>query len=173
MSGAGLGSAARGHASRGNELASTRRSSFRIGSGPAVRWFRCPVNDSSCPADATRFTGFSAQIGTGFERPSASIFPSASIINGERPLPSPEGAPASSSLPLAGASPGLWRFRDPTPELSIGPITLLKTAFFFFDQNFAFAGVIGLSDDALQFHALHQRRRAVISDLQPALDVAG
>src|SRR5260370_1729359 len=33
--------------------------------------------------------------------------------------------------------------------------------------------MIGLSDDALEFHSLHQRRGAVISDLQPALDVAG
>src|ERR1700721_1105344 len=50
---------------------------------------------------------------------------------------------------------------------------LSKAAFFFFDQNFALSGMIGLSDDALEFHSLHQRRGAVISDLQPALNVAG
>ena len=33
--------------------------------------------------------------------------------------------------------------------------------------------MIGLSDDALELHSLHQRRGAVISDLQPALNVAG
>src|ERR1700720_3408662 len=48
-----------------------------------------------------------------------------------------------------------------------------KAAFFFLDQNLAFTGVIGLSDDAFEFHPLHQRRGAVIADLEPALDVAG
>src|ERR1019366_1320116 len=48
-----------------------------------------------------------------------------------------------------------------------------KAAFFFLDQNFAFSCMIGLADDAFQFHPLHQRRRAVITDLQPALNVAG
>ena len=32
----------------------------------------------------------------------------------------------------------------------------LETALFFLDQNFAFAGVIGLADDAFEFHPLHQ-----------------
>ena len=32
----------------------------------------------------------------------------------------------------------------------------LEAALFFLDQNFAFAGVIGLADDAFEFHALHQ-----------------
>src|SRR5258705_1836542 len=49
----------------------------------------------------------------------------------------------------------------------------LESAFFFLDQDLALAGVIRLSDNALEFHALHQRRRAVISDLQAALDIAG
>src|ERR1700733_4074622 len=31
-----------------------------------------------------------------------------------------------------------------------------KAAFFLFDQNFALSGVIGLADDALEFHPLHQ-----------------
>ncbi len=55
----------------------------------------------------------------------------------------------------------------------MGLITFFKPAFFLFDQDLTLAGVIGLSDDSFQFHALHQRRRTVISDLQPALDVAG
>src|ERR1700721_777423 len=33
--------------------------------------------------------------------------------------------------------------------------------------------MIGLPDDALKFHSLHQRRGAIISDLQPALNVTG
>src|SRR6476660_4252138 len=53
------------------------------------------------------------------------------------------------------------------------PISLSKAAFFFLDQNFALAGMVGLSDDALEFHPLHQRCGTVISDLQPALDVTG
>ena len=32
----------------------------------------------------------------------------------------------------------------------------LESAFFFLDQNFAFAGVIRLPNDAFQFHPLHQ-----------------
>src|ERR1700726_4612713 len=48
-----------------------------------------------------------------------------------------------------------------------------KAAFFFFDQDLALSGVIRLADNAFQFHPLHQRGGAVISDLQPALDVAG
>ena len=57
---------------------------------------------------------------------------------------------------------------------SHGLKTLLsKRAFFLFDQNLALAGVIGLTDDAFEFHPLHQRGGAIISDLQPALNVAG
>src|SRR5664280_559309 len=56
---------------------------------------------------------------------------------------------------------------------SFGWMALSKAAFFFFDQNLAFAGVIGLPDDAFEFHSLHQRRSAVIPDLQPALNVTG
>src|ERR1700730_15224388 len=48
-----------------------------------------------------------------------------------------------------------------------------KAAFFFFDQDLALSGVIRLADNAFQFHPLHQRGGAVLSDLQPALDVAG
>src|SRR5271154_5292436 len=40
------------------------------------------------------------------------------------------------------------------------------------NQDFPLAGMIGLSDDAFLFHALHQRGGAVVTDLQPALDVA-
>ena len=47
----------------------------------------------------------------------------------------------------------------------------LESAFFFLDQNFAFAGVIRLPNDAFLFHPLHQRCCAVIADLQPALNV--
>src|SRR5262249_30631812 len=43
---------------------------------------------------------------------------------------------------------------------------------FFPYQNFALTGVVGLADDAFLFHALHQRGRAVVADLQPALDIA-
>jgi hypothetical protein len=57
---------------------------------------------------------------------------------------------------LPGASGWLWRFRDSTPELSIGWFTLSKTAFFFLNQNLAFSGVVGLSDNTFLFHAFHQ-----------------
>src|SRR3954466_3330861 len=40
-------------------------------------------------------------------------------------------------------------------------------------QNFALAGVVGLADHPLLFHALHERGRPVVADLQPALNVAG
>src|SRR5262249_60212823 len=43
---------------------------------------------------------------------------------------------------------------------------------FFSYQNFALTGVVGLADDAFLLHALHQRGRAVVADLQPALDIA-
>src|SRR5215831_1337500 len=43
----------------------------------------------------------------------------------------------------------------------------------FRNQNFAFAGVIGLADDAFLFQPLHQRGGAVVADLKPALDVGG
>ena len=162
-----LSSEAQRNASPENALVPPLQFRLGLGSRPAVRSFRCPVNDSSCAADATRFTGFSAQIGTGFGRHRAPI----SIC--ERRFRWLEPAPVPSSRPSAGATLGLWRFRDPLPELCIGPITLSKTAFFLFDEDLAFTGVVGLPDDAFLLHALHQRRGAVIPDLQPALNVAG
>src|SRR3954470_7285275 len=41
------------------------------------------------------------------------------------------------------------------------------------DQDIAFSGMVGRSDDALLLHALHQRGGPVVADLQPALDVGG
>src|SRR6185503_9468254 len=43
----------------------------------------------------------------------------------------------------------------------------------FGNQDLALAGMVGLADDALVLHPLHQRGGAVVADLQPALDVAG
>src|SRR6476659_2007369 len=40
-------------------------------------------------------------------------------------------------------------------------------------QNFALAGVVGLADHPFLFHALHERSRPVVADLQAALNVAG
>lgn len=40
------------------------------------------------------------------------------------------------------------------------------------DQYFAFAGGVGFGDDAGLFHALDQRGRAIVADLQTALQVA-
>ena len=48
-----------------------------------------------------------------------------------------------------------------------------ETTFLFRDEDFALAGMVGLTDDTLQFHPLHQRRGTVVTDLQTALDVAG
>src|SRR5580693_312658 len=56
---------------------------------------------------------------------------------------------------------------------SLGRRRASKTTLFFFDQNFALSRVIGLSDNAFEFHPLHQRRSAIISDLEPALNIAG
>src|SRR5256714_12177079 len=70
----------------------------------------------------------------------------------------------------------IWFFREsimPGGQSLFGRYRFLKTAFFFFDQNFALSGVIGLPNNALEFHALHQRSGAIIPDLQPALDVTG
>src|SRR5258705_12999957 len=41
------------------------------------------------------------------------------------------------------------------------------------EEDLAFALVVGLADHAVLFHALDQPRRAVIADLQAALDVGG
>src|SRR5499433_1152697 len=43
----------------------------------------------------------------------------------------------------------------------------------FADENLALTGVVGLAHDAFLLHALHERGRPVVADLQPALDVAG
>ncbi len=40
-----------------------------------------------------------------------------------------------------------------------------KAAFLFFDENFAFAGMVGLSDDALKFHSFHERCRTIVANL--------
>src|SRR6202020_3607417 len=48
-----------------------------------------------------------------------------------------------------------------------------KAAFLFRNENFAFASMVGLSDDALKFHPLHQRCRTIAANLQPALNIAG
>src|ERR1700687_3460405 len=40
------------------------------------------------------------------------------------------------------------------------------------NQDFAFAGVVRLTDNAFLFHPLHQGRGAIIADLQPPLNVA-
>src|SRR3977135_3087322 len=40
-------------------------------------------------------------------------------------------------------------------------------------ENFALAGVVGLTDHPFLFHPLHQGGRPVVADLQPALNVAG
>src|ERR1700721_1539659 len=60
-----------------------------------------------------------------------------------------------------------------TPVIPGDFLAILEAAFLFLDQNFALAGMIGLSNDAFQFHPLHQRGRTVVADLQPALDVTG
>src|SRR6516225_5422746 len=41
----------------------------------------------------------------------------------------------------------------------------------FGNQDLALAGMVGLPDDAFLFHALHDGRRAIVADLEPALDV--
>src|ERR1039458_7321373 len=41
------------------------------------------------------------------------------------------------------------------------------------DENHPLAGVIGGADDAFLFHALDERRRLVVADRQPPLDIAG
>src|SRR5215831_9801524 len=61
-------------------------------------------------------------------------------------------------------------------KYDVGPGThanLSKAAVFVGNEYLAFARVIGLPDNAFEFHSLHQRGRAVITDLQPALNVAG
>src|ERR1700730_9143572 len=47
-------------------------------------------------------------------------------------------------------------------------------AFVFFaaTQDFAFAGVVRLTNDAFLFHPLHQGGGTIIADLEPALNVA-
>jgi hypothetical protein len=40
-----------------------------------------------------------------------------------------------------------------------------------FKQDLAFTGVVGRSDNAFIFHALHQSGSAIITDLQTALDI--
>src|SRR5882762_6008690 len=85
--------------------------------------------------------------------------------------------PASLSAILSCFRPReIWFFREnmmPSQAILRARSRPSKAAFFFFDQNLAFTGVIGLSDNAFEFHPLHQRRGAVIADLEPALDVAG
>src|SRR6202030_4558058 len=41
------------------------------------------------------------------------------------------------------------------------------------NQDFAFAGVIRLSNHAFLFHPFNERGCAIIADLQPTLDIAG
>src|SRR5882757_7687189 len=66
----------------------------------------------------------------------------------------------------------VYRALDPNRyRFSVKNAAGSESAFFFLDQNLAFAGVIGLADDAFEFHPLHQRGCAVIADLQPALNV--
>src|SRR5258708_3717106 len=48
-----------------------------------------------------------------------------------------------------------------------------KATFFFGQQNLAFAGVVGRPDTPFVLHPLHQRGGAIVTDLQPALDVTG
>src|SRR5687767_455090 len=40
-------------------------------------------------------------------------------------------------------------------------------------EDLALAGMVGLPDNALVLHPLHQRSGAVVADLQASLDVAG
>lgn len=64
--------------------------------------------------------------------------------------------PVAAGATSAGANPELWRFRDSKAGLSIGRVKLSEPAFFFFDQNLAFTGMVGLTDDAFIFHPLYQ-----------------
>ena len=82
-----------------------------------------------------------------------------------------------SALLSGFASRGVSFFRE--KKMVIGGVSRftpgegLKTAFFFLNENLAFSGMVGLSDDAFQFHPLHQRCSTIIADLQPALNIAG
>src|SRR5689334_4976604 len=49
----------------------------------------------------------------------------------------------------------------------------LEAFFFLRGEYLAFAGVVGLADDAFEFRPLRQRGGTVVADLQAALDVAG
>src|SRR3954470_16458779 len=58
-------------------------------------------------------------------------------------------------------------------ELSLSVRFSILCVFVLANQNFALSGVVGLADDALLLHPLHDRGGAIVADLQPALDVAG
>src|SRR4051794_10536678 len=77
----------------------------------------------------------------------------------------------SSSRCTLSASDRMWRFRGLRHILP----TLWRRGYSIglFHQDFALAGMVGLADHTFQFHPLHECRRPVVADLQPALDVAG
>src|SRR5262249_23319338 len=58
------------------------------------------------------------------------------------------------------------------PETTITGFSI-PLGVFFADQDLALTGGVGLAHDAFLLHALHERSRPVVADLQPALDVAG
>ena len=97
---------------------------------------------------------------------------------GLKPRPQEKPVGSHSSAPFAfrcQLRAGLWRIRDCAAILPIPktvPTRFKRRELFLGDENFPFSGVVGLADNAFFFHPLHQGRRAVIADLQPALDVA-
>src|SRR5271156_6659195 len=97
-----------------------------------------------------------------------------------RPRPAPTASSSSRSSPTASpkrsarcaAGSGWWLARRPAKYFNAAGAhrSSVRTAA---DQHLALADMVGLADHALGLHALDQARRAVVADLQIALDEAG
>src|SRR3569833_411518 len=61
----------------------------------------------------------------------------------------------------------IWRRDSPRRLMDLIPLAAV-----FANEDFALAGVVRLTDDAFLLHAFHDRSRAIIADLQAALDIA-
>src|SRR5262249_11270563 len=81
--------------------------------------------------------------------------------------------PWSLSASVRRYPPGVARRRGPA-KTSHQPLGKCSIAFgaTLADQHFALSGVVGLPDDPLLLHPLHERGRPVLADLQSPLDVA-
>src|SRR5262249_51592243 len=102
----------------------------------------------------------------------SATMPNAAPTNSPRPMPAMVPSPAS---PPVGSRP-VWREDDEFWQKALEPpITgfSITLAVLFAHQDLPRPGVVGLADDAFLLHALHERSRPVVADLQPALDVAG